>query len=66
MAQKGATLQTTNTDLVKHIENIRLRKSNIDRTIKQQEEEREKLIHSIQILQDKMGRIDESLSKKVS
>mmetsp|Transcript_2723 Transcript_2723/g.10455 ORF Transcript_2723/g.10455 Transcript_2723/m.10455 type:complete len:107 (-) Transcript_2723:417-737(-) len=64
MAQKGASLQSTNTDLIKHIESLRLSKNHLDRSIRHQEEEKEKLVHSIRILEDKMGRLDDALKKK--
>jgi len=60
----GANLQNTNNELVKCIEDLRERRAETDRLVAKEEEEKARIVHELQILTDRLKRIDDSLSKK--
>eukprot|EP00998_Keelungia_sp_KM082_P003297 NODE_14094_length_425_cov_28.305369_g14071_i0.p2 GENE.NODE_14094_length_425_cov_28.305369_g14071_i0~~NODE_14094_length_425_cov_28.305369_g14071_i0.p2 ORF type:complete len:110 (+),score=16.92 NODE_14094_length_425_cov_28.305369_g14071_i0:74-403(+) len=64
MAETGATLQNTNNELVKCIEELREKREEANRQILKEEEEKARIVNEIQILTDRLNRIDESLNRK--
>ena len=62
MAETGATLQNTNNELVKCIEELRERRSEADRMIMKEEEEKARVVHELQILTERLKRLDEGVS----
>jgi Sjoegren syndrome nuclear autoantigen 1 len=64
MAETGASLQNTNNELVKSIEELREKRAECDRCITKEEEEKARIVHELQILTERLRRIDEGLNKK--
>jgi len=64
MAEVGANLQNTNNELVKCIEDLRERRAETERLIAKEEEEKARIVHEVQILTDRLKKVDEGLSKK--
>eukprot|EP00667_Euglena_gracilis_P026996 EG_transcript_33012 len=64
MAEVGANLQNTNNELVKCIEELRERRAEAERLIAKDEEEKQRIVHELQILTERLKRLDEGLSKK--
>lgn len=46
------------------IEELHLKRDELNRQIRQEEEEKERLQHDIQVLSDKLSRVNESLSQR--
>uniref|UniRef100_H3CI08 Sjogren syndrome nuclear autoantigen 1 n=2 Tax=Tetraodon nigroviridis TaxID=99883 RepID=H3CI08_TETNG len=66
MTQQAAALQTYNNELVKCIEDLHSKREELNRQIRQEEEEKERLQHDIQVLSDKLSRVNESLSQRLA
>ena len=64
MAETGASLQNTNNELVKSIEELREKRAECDRCITKEEEEKARIVHELQILTERLRRIDEGISVK--
>eukprot|EP00996_Jenningsia_fusiforme_P003481 NODE_4277_length_834_cov_39.877707_g3951_i0.p2 GENE.NODE_4277_length_834_cov_39.877707_g3951_i0~~NODE_4277_length_834_cov_39.877707_g3951_i0.p2 ORF type:complete len:111 (+),score=40.26 NODE_4277_length_834_cov_39.877707_g3951_i0:259-591(+) len=64
MAETGATLQTTNNELVRCIEELREKREEANRQILKEEEEKARIVSEIQILTDRLAKLDDGLSKK--
>ncbi|XP_008322505.1 microtubule nucleation factor SSNA1 [Cynoglossus semilaevis] len=64
MTQQAAALQTYNNELAKCIEDLRFKREELNRQIKQEEEEKERLQHDIRLLTEKLSRVNESLAQK--
>jgi Sjoegren syndrome nuclear autoantigen 1 len=64
MAETGASLQNTNNELVKSIEELREKREECDRAISKEEEEKARIVHELQILTDRLKVIDESLNRR--
>lgn len=64
MTQQAAALQSYNNELVKCIEDLCSKRDELNRQIKQEEEEKERLEHDIQILSEKLRRVSESLTHR--
>ena len=64
MASLGAEVQSTNNELVTIIEELKDRRTELDRNIKKEEEERLRLIAELQALQERLTLVEESLQKK--
>ncbi|XP_056288070.1 Sjoegren syndrome nuclear autoantigen 1 [Pseudoliparis swirei] len=66
MTQQAAALQNYNNELVKCMEDLCSKREELNRQIKQEEEEKERLQHDIGILSEKLKRVDESLAQRRS
>ncbi|KAK4469217.1 hypothetical protein MN116_006572 [Schistosoma mekongi] len=66
MSHQGAALQNYNNELVKCFEELCKRREDLQRQIQQDENERGRLQREINILNDKLSRVNESLQKKLS
>ncbi|CAH8496753.1 unnamed protein product [Schistosoma guineensis] len=66
MSHQGAALQNYNNELVKCFEELCKRREDLQRQIQQDETERAKLQREINVLNDKLNRVNESLEKKLS
>eukprot|EP00992_Anisonema_acinus_P012339 TRINITY_DN8056_c0_g1_i1.p1 TRINITY_DN8056_c0_g1~~TRINITY_DN8056_c0_g1_i1.p1 ORF type:complete len:110 (+),score=15.31 TRINITY_DN8056_c0_g1_i1:56-385(+) len=66
MAEVGATLQTTNNELVKCIEELREKREESNRLILKEEEEKARIVNEVQILTERLSKLDESLNRKYS
>lgn len=66
MAQQGggSTLQATNSELIKCIEELREKREETNRQILKEQEERAKIQNDIRILTERLNRVNESLSRK--
>eukprot|EP00064_Thunnus_orientalis_P003888 superscaffoldBa00000336_g3899 len=65
MTQQAAALQTYNNELVKCIEDLCSKREELNRQIKQEEEEKERLQHDIRVLSEKLSRVNESLAQRL-
>ncbi|XP_069698589.1 microtubule nucleation factor SSNA1-like [Periplaneta americana] len=66
MSQQGAALQTYNQELVKAIEDMKRRRSELQQLIDQQEEEKTVLQREIEAMSYRLAQINGSLSKKIA
>uniref|UniRef100_A0A3Q0SS82 Sjogren syndrome nuclear autoantigen 1 n=1 Tax=Amphilophus citrinellus TaxID=61819 RepID=A0A3Q0SS82_AMPCI len=66
MTQQAAALQTYNNELVKCIEELCSKRDELNRQIKQEEEEKERLQHDIRVLSEKLSRVNESLTQRLA
>ncbi|XP_077779018.1 microtubule nucleation factor SSNA1-like [Podarcis muralis] len=66
MTQQGAALQSYNNELVKCIEDLSLKRDELSKQIRQEEEEKSKLQNDIRVLTDKLSRVNESLARKMA
>ncbi|XP_062424973.1 microtubule nucleation factor SSNA1-like isoform X1 [Rhea pennata] len=66
MTQQGAALQGYNNELVKCIEDLCMQKEELNKQIQQAEEEKNKLQHQIQVLNEKLECVCENLAQKVA
>ncbi|XP_041667389.1 Sjoegren syndrome nuclear autoantigen 1 [Cheilinus undulatus] len=66
MTQQAAALQTYNNELVKCIEDLSSKRDELNRQIKQEEEEKERLQHDIRVLSEKLNRVEESLVQRLA
>ncbi len=57
---KGATLQNYNTELVKHLEEIRGKREDINNDIMREENERNKIESEMNILKERLSKINRS------
>ncbi|EFC40325.1 hypothetical protein NAEGRDRAFT_71898 [Naegleria gruberi] len=61
----GASLQTTNNQLVKCIEELRLRRDEVTRQIIKEEEEKNRIQNELRVLSEKLNRLNDGLSRKL-
>ncbi|CAH8494105.1 unnamed protein product [Heterobilharzia americana] len=66
MSHQGAALQNYNNELVKCFEELCKRREELQRQIQQDETERAKLQREINVLNDKLNRVNEALQKKMA
>uniref|UniRef100_A0A4W4F9S6 Sjogren syndrome nuclear autoantigen 1 n=1 Tax=Electrophorus electricus TaxID=8005 RepID=A0A4W4F9S6_ELEEL len=66
MTQQGAALQTYNNELVKCIEELCFKRDELNKQIKQEEDEKARLQHDIRILTEKLSRVNESLARRLT
>ncbi|XP_063985198.1 microtubule nucleation factor SSNA1-like [Diachasmimorpha longicaudata] len=66
MSQHGAALQTYNQELVKCLENMKLRRAELQTEIETQEEEKSNLQREIEKMSYKLTRINDSLGKRIA
>nr|ADO28195.1 sjoegren syndrome nuclear autoantigen 1-like protein [Ictalurus furcatus] len=66
MTQQGAALQTYNNELVKCIEELFLKRDELNKQIQQEEEEKTRLQHDIRVLTEKLNRVSESLDHRLT
>lgn len=66
MTQQGAVLQGYNNELVKCIEDLCMQKEELNKQIRQAEEEKNKLQHEIQVLSEQLECVCENLAQKVA
>ncbi|CAK9811115.1 Microtubule nucleation factor SSNA1 [Anthophora plagiata] len=66
MSQHGAALQTYNQELVKSLEEMKLRRAELQTEIDSQEEEKSNLQREIEKLSYKLTRLNDSLTKKIA
>eukprot|EP01116_Phalansterium_solitarium_P003476 TRINITY_DN14308_c0_g1_i1.p3 TRINITY_DN14308_c0_g1~~TRINITY_DN14308_c0_g1_i1.p3 ORF type:complete len:116 (+),score=20.00 TRINITY_DN14308_c0_g1_i1:37-384(+) len=64
MADKGAELQLYNNELVKCIEDLKIKRDEVTLQISREEDEKEKLIQEIRLLNDRLSRVEDSLARK--
>ncbi|KAM8828862.1 microtubule nucleation factor SSNA1 [Spinachia spinachia] len=65
MTQQAAALQTYNNELVKCIEDLCSKREELNRQIKLEEEEKDRLQHDIRVLSEKLSRVNESLAQRL-
>ncbi|KAF7399054.1 Sjoegren syndrome nuclear autoantigen 1 isoform X1 [Vespula maculifrons] len=66
MSQHGAALQTYNQELVKCLEEMKLRRAELQTQIESQEEEKNNLQREIEKMSHKLTRLNDSLAKRVA
>ncbi|KAK5610539.1 hypothetical protein CRENBAI_003508 [Crenichthys baileyi] len=66
MTQQAAALQTYNNELVKCIEDLCSKREELNRQIRQEEDEKERLQHDIRVLTEKLSRVNESLAQRLA
>mmetsp|Transcript_31675 Transcript_31675/g.51122 ORF Transcript_31675/g.51122 Transcript_31675/m.51122 type:complete len:112 (-) Transcript_31675:175-510(-) len=66
MAQQGATLQNYNNELVKCIEELKEKREEVTKQILKEEEEKAKIQKDMQILQERLSRVSDSLQRKLN
>ncbi|XP_017294046.1 Sjoegren syndrome nuclear autoantigen 1 [Kryptolebias marmoratus] len=66
MTQQGAALQTYNNELVKCIEELCSKREELNRQIRQEEDEKERLQHDVRVLSEKLSRVNESLARRLA
>ncbi|KAM8743333.1 Sjoegren syndrome nuclear autoantigen 1 [Acanthopagrus latus] len=66
MTQQAAALQTYNNELVKCIEDLHTKREELNRQIKLEEEEKDRLQHDIRVLSEKLSRVNESLTQRLA
>ncbi|XP_060107485.1 microtubule nucleation factor SSNA1 [Heteronotia binoei] len=66
MTQQGAALQSYNNELVKCIEDLCVKRDELNKQIKLEEEEKVKLQNEIRLLTEKLARINENLARKMA
>ncbi|XP_029164674.1 Sjoegren syndrome nuclear autoantigen 1 homolog isoform X2 [Nylanderia fulva] len=66
MSQHGAALQTYNQELVKCLEEMKLRRAELQAQIESQEEEKNNLQHEIEKLSCKLTHLNDSLAKRIT
>ncbi|XP_014475279.1 PREDICTED: Sjoegren syndrome nuclear autoantigen 1 homolog [Dinoponera quadriceps] len=66
MSQHGAALQTYNQELVKCLEKLKLRRTELQAQIESQEEEKNNLQREIEKLSCKLALLNDSLAKRIA
>ncbi|KAL8174257.1 PREDICTED: Sjoegren syndrome nuclear autoantigen 1 [Gekko japonicus] len=66
MTQQGAALQSYNNELVKCIEDLCVKRDELNKQIRLEEEEKVKLQNEIRLLTEKLARINENLARKMA
>ncbi|XP_054854165.1 microtubule nucleation factor SSNA1 [Eublepharis macularius] len=66
MTQQGAALQNYNNELVKCIEDLCIKRDELNKQIRLEEEEKVKLQNEIRLLTEKLARINENLARKMA
>lgn len=66
MSQHGAALQTYNQELVKCLEEMKLRRTELQAQIESQEEEKNNLQKEIERMSCKLTRLNDSLAKRIA
>ncbi|XP_047228696.1 Sjoegren syndrome nuclear autoantigen 1 [Girardinichthys multiradiatus] len=66
MTQQAAALQTYNNELVKCIEDLCSKREELNRQIRQEEDEKERLQHDIRVLTETLSRVNESLAQRLA
>lgn len=66
MSQHGAALQTYNQELVKCLEEMKLRRAELQSQIESQEEEKNSLQREIEKMSYKLTRLNDSLAKRIA
>eukprot|EP00744_Colponema_vietnamica_P019087 GILI01026986.1.p1 GENE.GILI01026986.1~~GILI01026986.1.p1 ORF type:complete len:120 (-),score=18.77 GILI01026986.1:69-392(-) len=64
MASVGADVQSTNNELVQLIEEMRERRSDVDKNIRREEEERNKIVAEMKTLAERLRLLDDSIARK--
>mmetsp|Transcript_56947 Transcript_56947/g.64971 ORF Transcript_56947/g.64971 Transcript_56947/m.64971 type:complete len:115 (+) Transcript_56947:40-384(+) len=64
MANQGANLMTYNNELVKCIEDLKERREELNDIVSREEEEKLRIQRELQVLTERLGKIDDSLQKK--
>ncbi|KAM9821023.1 microtubule nucleation factor SSNA1 [Neosynchiropus ocellatus] len=64
MTEKAAALQTYNNELAKCIDDLSKKREELNRQIKQEEQEKERLQYDIRVLTEKLSRVNESLAQR--
>ncbi|XP_003965170.1 Sjoegren syndrome nuclear autoantigen 1 homolog [Takifugu rubripes] len=66
MSQQAAALQTFNSELIKVLDDLHSKREGLNRHIRQDEEEKERLQQDSQVLSDKLRRVSENLSQRLA
>mmetsp|Transcript_37601 Transcript_37601/g.106213 ORF Transcript_37601/g.106213 Transcript_37601/m.106213 type:complete len:112 (+) Transcript_37601:242-577(+) len=66
MASQGAALQNQNNELVKCIEDLREKRTEVDRIIKEEESEKAKIQADIAVLTKRLAALNDSLARKTA
>ncbi|XP_011646029.1 Sjoegren syndrome nuclear autoantigen 1 homolog [Pogonomyrmex barbatus] len=66
MSQHGATLQTYNQELVKCLEEMKLKRSELQAHIEAQEQEKNSLQREIEKMSCKLTQLNDSLAKRIA
>ncbi|XP_019962950.1 microtubule nucleation factor SSNA1 [Paralichthys olivaceus] len=65
MTQQAAALQTYNNELVKCIEDLYFKREELNRQIRDEQTEKERLQHDVRVLTEKLSRVNESLAQRL-
>uniref|UniRef100_A0A087YIC0 Sjogren syndrome nuclear autoantigen 1 n=3 Tax=Poecilia TaxID=8080 RepID=A0A087YIC0_POEFO len=66
MTQQAAALQTYNNELVKCIEDLCSKRDELNRQIRLEEDEKERLQQDIRLLSEKLSRVNESMAQRLT
>ncbi|KAM9794036.1 microtubule nucleation factor SSNA1-like [Syngnathus typhle] len=66
MSQQAAALQNYNNELVNCIEELCSKREELNRQIKLEEEEKERLQHDIRVFSGKLSKVNESLAQRMA
>eukprot|EP00700_Malawimonas_jakobiformis_P001474 EC721542.1.p2 GENE.EC721542.1~~EC721542.1.p2 ORF type:complete len:112 (+),score=12.64 EC721542.1:78-413(+) len=66
MAEKGASLQGYNNELVKCLEDLRARREDVTKQIQKEEEIKAKIQNDLRVLTERLARVNESLARKIA
>merc|ERR1719473_2300913 len=64
MSHAGSALQSTSTDLVQYIEELRGKRNDLDNFIQREEEEKARIVNDLRILNERLARVDEGLARR--
>ncbi|XP_077352959.1 microtubule nucleation factor SSNA1-like [Vanacampus margaritifer] len=66
MSQQASALQNYNNELVNCIEDLCSKREELNRQIKLEEEEKERLQHDIRVFSGKLSKVNESLAQRMA
>ncbi|KAL3159635.1 DCC-interacting protein 13-beta [Trebouxia sp. C0009 RCD-2024] len=66
MAAQGAALQSHNNELVKCIEDLREKREEVQKQIRDEEAEKSKLQQDLQVLTKRLAHINDALARKIA
>eukprot|EP00754_Rhynchopus_humris_P004724 Rhum_TRINITY_DN12379_c0_g1::Rhum_TRINITY_DN12379_c0_g1_i1::g.51368::m.51368/K16780/SSNA1; sjoegren syndrome nuclear autoantigen 1 len=64
MGDTSVTLQSTNSELIAHIDGMKEKRAELDRFIQKEEEEKARIVNDLRILNERLARVDEGLARK--
>eukprot|EP01060_Flectonema_neradi_P000633 TRINITY_DN1039_c0_g1_i1.p1 TRINITY_DN1039_c0_g1~~TRINITY_DN1039_c0_g1_i1.p1 ORF type:complete len:114 (+),score=24.44 TRINITY_DN1039_c0_g1_i1:65-406(+) len=64
MGESSTAMMSTNSELVTHIDSMKEKRSELDRFIQKEEEEKARIVNDLRILNERLARVDEGLARK--